>query len=126
MKHIILLLFLATISCKTKDSKTKNNINHDIMTVIGVYKVDNESDVNLIEMVINDNPTNVDIVEITQEIDGAHRMEWQSPWDEKYLNENGDKIIGDYLDIPSDGNLTRLVFFFHYLDFEKPLLTVSS
>lgn len=93
------------------------------MELIGIYSVDDNSDVHLIEVQFNDTPNNIDVGQITQEIKGQSPENWQSPWDEKYLNEQGDEIIGDYTDIPQDRLKTRLLFFFHYLDFTKPLLT---
>jgi hypothetical protein len=93
------------------------------MELIGIYTVDNNPDVHLIEITFDNSPDKVDVGQITQEIQGQPKGNWQSPWDEKYMDDKGEKIIGDYFDIPKDENKTRLVFFFHDIDFSKPLLT---
>jgi len=93
------------------------------MELIGIYTVDNNPDVHLVEVMFDDPPDKVDVGQITQEIKGQPQSNWQSPWDEKYLDDKGETIIGDYFDIPKDGDKTRLVFFFHDLDFSRPLLT---
>jgi hypothetical protein len=93
------------------------------MKLIGVYIVDNNPDVHIVEVSFNDSPANVKIWQITQEIERQSSDSWQSPWDEKYLDEKGEKIIGDYLDIPLTKTTTRIIFFFHFINFSKPLLT---
>lgn len=93
------------------------------MELLGVYTVEDNPDVHLIELVFDKSPGEVDVGQITQEITGQPRDNWQTPWDEKYLDESGEKIIGDYADIPGSGDQTRLIFFFHYLDLTAPLLT---
>jgi hypothetical protein len=93
------------------------------MELIGIYTVDNNPDVHLVEVMSDDPPDKVDVGQITQEINGQPQGNWQTPWDEKYLDDKGETIIGDYFDIPKGGDKTRLVFFFHDIDFSKPLLT---
>ena len=93
------------------------------MELKGIYTVDGSLEVHLIEILFHDSPSNIDVGQITQEIEGQPQENWQSPWDEKYLNENGEEIVGDYFDVPNDGATTRLLFFFHNLNFSKPLLT---
>jgi len=93
------------------------------MELKGIYIVDGSSQVHLIEILFDDSPSNIDVGKITQEIEGQPQENWQSPWDEKYLDENGEEIIGDYFDVPKDGTTTSLLFFFHNLNFSKPLLT---
>ncbi len=44
---------------------------------------------------------------VTQEVAGQFRDNWQVPWDEQPLEDSD----------------SEWVFFFHYLDMEKPLLT---
>lgn len=96
------------------------------MELVGIYNVDNNTDVHLIELVFDNSPDEVDVSLITQEIKGHPHDNWQSPWDEKYLDMNGENIIGDFFSIPKDINKTRLVFFFHYIDFSRPLLTQAG
>lgn len=93
------------------------------MELIGIYIVEDNSDVHLLEIQFDDKPENIDIGQITQALEGQPRGNWQSPWDEKYLDDEGEKIIGDYFDIPKHKSKTRLLFFFHDLNFSKPLLT---
>lgn len=93
------------------------------MELIGIYKVDNSQDVHLVEITFDKSPDKVDVGQITQEIKGQPQGNWQSPWDEKYLDDKGEKIIGDYFNIPKGGDKTRLLFFFHDIDFSRPLLT---
>lgn len=93
------------------------------MELIGIYTVDDNPGVHLIELMFNDSPVKVDVAAITQEIEGQSRDNWRSPWDERYLDEKGEKIIGDCYDIPKRGDTTRLIFFFHNIDFSRPLLT---
>ncbi len=75
-------------------------------------------------MVVNKNPSEFDIGEFTQRVEDLPRSSWQAPFEEKYLDLTGEKIIGDYFDLPktSEG-LTRLTFFIYYLDTSKPLQT---
>jgi hypothetical protein len=93
------------------------------MELKGIYTVDDSPDVHLVEIMFDQSPDNVDVGQITQELDGQPRGNWQSPWDEKYLSDNGEEVIGDYFDIPKGSAKTRLLFFFHNIDFSKPLLT---
>ena len=53
-----------------------------------------------------------DFGEVTQEVDGQPKMNWQVSYDERVIEE-------------SEGN-ARYAFFFHYLDLKKPLLTSSG
>lgn len=93
------------------------------MKLKGIYIVDNNPDIHIIEISFNDSPGNIDIGKITQEIEGQSSDGWQSPWGEKYLDESGEKIIGNDFYIPLKEVTTRIIFFFHYLNFSKPLLT---
>ena len=93
------------------------------MRLEGIYRLENHDQVYIIELFFNESPDQVDLGQITQESIEIDRMSWQAPYDEIYLNEAGDKMIGDSLNIPENCNYTRILFFFHYLDFKKPLLT---
>lgn len=93
------------------------------MELIGVYIVDNHPDVHLIELQFDEAPDHIDVGQITQELEGQPTQNWQCPWDEKYLNESGEEIIGDYFDLPKDESKTRLLLFFHYLILSKPIRT---
>ena len=92
--------------------------------LIGIYKVDKEEDVHLIELGIKTNHGTIEIGEFTQKQDGLDQLNWQTPWDEKFLNESGTKITGDWMNAPTDkSDFTRLAFFLHFIDLEKPLST---
>ena len=96
----------------------------DEIDLIGVYEVDGQKDVHLIELGIKTNHENIDLGQFTQTQDGIDRMEWQSPWDEKFLSKDGTKIIGDWMDSPTDtSDFTRLAFFLHFIAFDNPLVT---
>lgn len=95
--------------------------------VIGVYHVEADVPVHLIEILAKNSNGIFDLAEITQEIPDQSRRNWQAPWDEKILDHAGEKIIADYFSAREKpelwiGNI-RMAFFFHYLDFSRPLLT---
>jgi hypothetical protein len=86
--------------------------------VIGVYTVEGQTNVHLIELDIKAKHTDIDIGEFTQRQRGVDQLDWQAPWDEKYLNRAGTEITGDWLEVPKDKTEnTRIVFFsaFHRL-----------
>jgi hypothetical protein len=52
------------------------------------------------------------------------RLNWQVPFGEKYLDQDGMTIIGDDMELPDLlTDTTRLTFFFYFLDTTKPLMT---
>ena len=92
--------------------------------LIGLYSVDENSDVTLVELVINKKADEFDLGEFTQEIEHQPRFNWQAPFAEKYLSLDGETIIGDDFDQPEFlTDNTRLTFFFYFLDPSKPLVT---
>jgi hypothetical protein len=93
--------------------------------VIGVYPVQESKNVHMIEVLVNARPSEFDVGKFTQENPSLARDNWQVAWDEHYLNEAGDAVIGDYFDKPSDDDTesTRLVFYLFGIDFARPLLT---
>lgn len=95
-----------------------------MVEIIGVYNVSDEKDVTLIEIKVNKKYDEFDVGDFTQEQDGVSPDSWQVPSGEKYLDENGVNVIGDYFKPPSQYyNTTRLVFFIYYLDTKKKLIT---
>lgn len=93
-----------------------------MINLVGVYSIDQLQDVHLLEFEINANYKEINISEFTQKEEGTDRLNWQTPWDEKYLNTSGTEITGDWLNLPNDSSpKTRIAFFFLYLDFTKPL-----
>jgi hypothetical protein len=77
------------------------------MRVLGCHPVEASEPVHLIEIQINADE-DIDFGQITQEVVGQAREYWQAPWDERELST-------------TDGR--RFVFFFHYLDTTRPILT---
>jgi hypothetical protein len=80
--------------------------------VIGVHPVEADEPVHLIELLVEGDVDYFDIGEVTQEVPGQPKSNWQAPYDERLLEESKQK--------------TRFAFFFHYLDLEKPLLTPAG
>jgi hypothetical protein len=91
---------------------------------VGVYRVRSAEPCHLVELEITDVSGEIDLAEITQEIAGQARANWQVPYDEQWLDVSGKRPASPAKPWaqPQDQDL-RLVFFFHYLDFGKPLLT---
>jgi hypothetical protein len=71
--------------------------------VIGLHPVLADEPVHLIELEVEGDADDFDLGEITQEVPGEPRSEWQAVYDEQEIGEN------------------RFVFFFHYLDTMRPL-----
>src|SRR5262245_42182991 len=80
--------------------------------IIGVHPVEADEPVHLIELFVEGDPNTLDIGEVTQEVAGQPNSNWQAPYDERVLEELEGKI--------------RYAFFFHNLDFKKPLLTPAG
>src|SRR6266571_4799319 len=80
--------------------------------IIGVHPIKADEPVHLIELCIEGDVDAFDIGEVTQEVAGQPKSNWQAPYDERVLEE-------------SDGK-TRYAFFFHYLDLKKALLTPAG
>jgi hypothetical protein len=96
----------------------------DKVTVIGVYPVPGNTDVHMIEVLVNARPSEFDVGKFTQENPSLPQDSWQVAWSEYYLNESGDIVIGDYFNEPSgDTESTRLVFYLFDIVFEYLLLT---
>jgi hypothetical protein len=73
--------------------------------VIGIHSIPADEPVHLVELELGENATDFDFGEITQEVPGQPRSNWQTAYDEREIGKN------------------RFAFFFHYLDPEKPLLS---
>ncbi len=117
-------LYAKIKSERTNNTKIQAIDITQLVELIGVYHVSGQKDVHLIELGIKTNHGNVDIGQITQKEDWVDPLDWQTPWDEKFLNSKGTKITGDGIDSPSDNSdYTRLTFFLHYVDFNKPIIT---
>jgi hypothetical protein len=90
--------------------------------LIGVYDIDNHDEVKLVELIVKENIDEFDPGQITQEIKNIDRLNWQTAYDEKYLDLEGNKIIGDDFKKPKNLSEFRIVFYFHYPDLTKPLI----
>lgn len=97
--------------------------------IVGVYTVRKHKDASLVEVEVDRPPSKVDVGKFTQEEKGADRDNWQVPYDERYLSADGTREIGERWESwkPKPGTkepaTTRLVFFFHFLDSRRPLIT---
>lgn len=96
---------------------------HEKSQIIGIYKIPNYNDVKLIELLIEEPINEFDPGQITQQQKGQDRLNWQTAYDEKYLDLSGNKIVGDDFDRPQDMDKFRVAFFFHYIDTSKPLIS---
>ncbi len=91
--------------------------------LIGIYNVPNFKNVVLIEFKVVSQLHDFDIEYITQEITNENQLNWQSPYDEKYL-DNSNRLIGDWIDKPKTLNTgNKILFFFHELQLNKPIRT---
>jgi hypothetical protein len=94
--------------------------------VVGVYPVEGAERCHLIEIRITDSDGRFELFGFTQATDDP-RSEWQVPYDEKLLDPGGTRVERDLWDHRHDENLwrgdLRLVFFFHFLEVDEPLLT---
>ena len=97
------------------------------MEVIGIHPVDATQPAHLIELRISEICSPLDIGVITQELLDQPRDNWQAPWDEHFLTDDGTNVLDPtWPEKPPDDNSARVAFFFHYLDLEKPLLTPAG
>jgi hypothetical protein len=81
--------------------------------VVGVYPIEAQEPVHLVEISIVGGAVGAfDLGDVTQERADTPRMNWQAPYDDRVISE-------------TDGS-ARVVFFFHYLDLNKPLLTPAG
>lgn len=98
--------------------------NKDNITLIGIYSYDLEKDIYLIEIGINERPKFVDLCLFYQKDYDLPKDDWQTPYDERFLTDDGTIIIGDFLNknyIP--GDKTRVVFFMLLENLSIPLST---
>ena len=92
--------------------------------LLGVYKVKNDNDALLLEFSVDCSPSDVNLMNFTQKVPCEKKSNWQVPYNEKYLNDTGDKVIGGMFEGPKlSGKTTRVCFYMFDLDLNKPLLT---
>lgn len=77
--------------------------------VVGVHPIAAAERVHLIELEIEGNTEIFDFGEVTQDLPGQPRSNWQAAYDEQEICRNLDRV--------------RFAFFFHYLDLTRSLLT---
>lgn len=80
--------------------------------IIGIHPVQADEPVHLIELLVDGDADGFDFGEVTQELADQPKPNWQVAYDERVLQE-------------SDGSI-RYAFFFHYVYFDKPLLTPAG
>ena|SRR6266496_732355 len=96
--------------------------------LLGVYPVEALEPCHLVELLIQGHVGRVDLSDFTQEMPKQPQSNWQVPWDERVLNADGSQArSGRYpREVFADGTPLRLVFFFHFLDFSRPLMTPAG
>jgi len=80
------------------------------MTIVGIHEVDAPEPCYLIEARLSPPEKDLDWGLVTQEVPGQPRGNWQVPYDERPLDQMGE----------------RWAFFFHYLDPDRALLTTDG
>ena len=96
---------------------------NSIIDLLGVYKINEDPNVHLVELRIGLLPQNVDVSSFTQKNDALPESSWQVAYDEYFLSHDGMQIINPLLDndtLKSCTN-TRIAFFMYFIDFNKPL-----
>ena len=95
--------------------------------VVGIYPVEASEPIHLVELIINDSDGKFSFYDITQEVPGQTQDNWQVPYDEKILNNDGTSIKSDpFYKEDSEGDWlgdVRVIFFFHYLNLESAMKT---
>ena len=98
------------------------------ITIHGVHKVRCKQPCYLIELSVKNNGQEFKLSDIYFEaIIPPYGKRDQAPFEEHYISDDGEEILGDYRyewDNPEvlKGNF-RLAFLMHYLEFDKPLKT---
>ena len=80
--------------------------------LLGAYPAGGDEGALLVEMRIGDAPKNVDLSLFYLKDDALKESDRQVPWDERFLSEDGTRVIGDAFDQGSlEGDGTRVAFF---------------
>lgn len=66
----------------------------NIIEILGVYNIENNNEVYLIEVCIDDIASKIIIDQITQETSGLSKENWQVAYDEHYLDITGTQVVG--------------------------------
>jgi hypothetical protein len=98
-----------------------------VVEIVGVYPVQAREPCHLVELLVGSCEGPFDLTLVTQRDRDQPRANWQVPYAEKMLDPSGERVEWDLWDRTGDEALwrgdVRLVFFFHYLDTELPLVT---
>jgi hypothetical protein len=71
------------------------------MKAVGIYPIQAIEPIHLVELEIEDDDAFSDIGEITQEIPDQRRDNWQVPYLEQLLAEDGTSLIAEDFEIPN-------------------------
>jgi hypothetical protein len=117
-------MMIMPIRLFNKEKASTFDLKNDTIQIIGVYHVKENKNVHLIEAITKVKCSEIDGNQFTQEDPNRPPYNWQVAYDEYYLNESGDEIIGDsFLKPVTSGPPARMTFFFYFIDFNRPLLT---
>jgi hypothetical protein len=96
--------------------------------IIGVYPADVAGSIYLVELSVRGAVGVFHSGEFTQEISGQPRSNWQAPYMEQVLNADSTKVVADDSEARRTPELfsgdARFVFFFHFLDLQRPFCTL--
>jgi hypothetical protein len=99
----------------------------DAVEIVGIYEVADAADAHLLEVRSVTPPNELHLDALTQEDPGHPRENWQAPWMERWLDPSGEQVLTEAFDPPPEGLCeSRLVFFLHFLSFDRPLLTPAG
>jgi hypothetical protein len=79
------------------------------VSIVGVYPIGADEPVHLVEIRLRGSDSDFDFSDVEQEDVTQPRENWQVAYDEQLIDESNDEKV--------------YVFFFHNLDFKKPLRT---
>jgi len=92
--------------------------------IIGVYHVPEHKGISMVEVQVDAHYASFDPEGFLKPVSKAAPETWQPADDVRYLNPEGDLMIGDQFQRPlEEYETTRLVMFFHDLDINGPLVT---
>ena len=95
--------------------------------IIGVYAIDASEPCHLVELQITNHFGELEFGQFTQEWLGKERSSWQVPWDERIINDEGTQdAMGRFPQNVKVHGQIRVVFFFHYLNLDRPLITPAG
>jgi hypothetical protein len=95
--------------------------------VFGVYPVpEAEEPCHLVEVIVEGYEGALDVGVFTQAEPDLPREDWQAPWNEYLLNDDGSEGEPVFPRPPYVAGSARLAFFFCYLDPSRPLETPAG